>query len=101
MTVALTHDALEIWGRNRRAPELVVSWQDVVSAEPRSGRGTHARFTTAVIVEVETDIGRTCLPIVITSSRIIGLPSVDRLNGLLASIRGRIRRPAPGSKRSG
>ena len=91
MTVALTHDALEIWGRNRRTPELVVVWEGVVAANP--GAATYTRQVhQAVIVEVETDAGPGRLPIVITSSRIIGLPSADRLNGLLASIRGRIRR---------
>jgi hypothetical protein len=91
MTVALTHDTLEIWGRNRRAPELVVSWEDVIAANP--GSATYTRQVhQAVIVKAETAAGPGRLPIVITSSRIIGLPSADRLNGLLASIRSRIRR---------
>lgn len=91
MTVALTHDALEIWGRSRQAPELMVPWTDAISAEP--GQVAYTRqLHSAVIVDVETNTGRARLPIAITPSGLIGLPSVDRLNGLLASIRERIRR---------
>ena len=90
MTVALTHDALEIWGRNRHAPELVVPWTDAVRAAPGQVKYTR-QFHAAVIVDVETDAGRARIPISIAPSSIVGLPSVDSLNGLLASIRGRIR----------
>lgn len=89
MTVALTDEGLEFWARDRQAPELTVRWQDVVAAEPGEVAYSNS-VQPAVIVETETDIGRTLVPVSITSEYFVGKPSGDRLNELLFAIRDRI-----------
>jgi hypothetical protein len=91
MTVAVTDEGLEFWARNRLAPELVVLWQDVVSAEPGEAAYSNG-VQPAVVVETESGIGRTVVPVAISPKYFIGKASGHLLNELLFAIRDHIPR---------